>query len=165
MTPDFGILPKNRTLRQNRSISSSIPLLTQAQTQGLLKARGRQRTDSTHVLAAIRVLNRLERVGKTLRAALNSVAVVAPAWVQALAPNEWYDRYSRRVENYHLPKTDTARQALATVIGADGQTLLTAIDAAVDQPWLRQVPARPDPPTGLGLSNTPMSMAPFAGGR
>ena len=93
------------------------------------------------MLAAIRVLNRLERVGETLRAALNSVAVVAPAWVQALAPNEWYDRYSRRVENYHLPKTDTARQALATVIGADGQTLLTAIDAAVDQPWLRQVPA------------------------
>jgi transposase len=116
-------------------------LLTQARTQGLLKARGRQRTDSTHVLAAIRVLNRLERVGETLRATLNSLAVVAPAWVQALAPPEWYDRYSSRVENYHLPKTDTARQALATVMGADGQTLLTAIDAAVDQPWLREVPA------------------------
>ena len=56
-------------------------LLTLARTQGLLKTRGRQRTDSTHVLAAIRVLNRLERVGETLRAALNSLAVVAPAWV------------------------------------------------------------------------------------
>jgi transposase len=67
-------------------------LLTLAQTQGLLKARGRQRTDSTHVLAAIRVLNRLERVGETLRAALNSLAVVAPAWVQALAPPQWYER-------------------------------------------------------------------------
>src|SRR5919109_1621520 len=32
-------------------------LLTLARTQGLLKARGRQRTDSTHVLAPIRVLN------------------------------------------------------------------------------------------------------------
>src|SRR5499433_3291060 len=41
-----------------------------------LKARGRQRTDSTHVLAAIRVLNRLECVGETLRHALNSPAVV-----------------------------------------------------------------------------------------
>ena len=46
-----------------------------------------------------------------------------------------------RVENYHLPKTDTARQALATVIGADGQTVLTAIDAASEQPWLRELPA------------------------
>jgi transposase len=55
-------------------------LLTLAQAQGLLNVRGRQRTDSTHVLAAIRVLNRLERVGETLRAALNTLAVVAPAW-------------------------------------------------------------------------------------
>jgi transposase len=116
-------------------------LLTLAQTQGLLKARGRQRTDSTHVHAAIRVLNRLERVGETLRAALNSLAVVAPAWVQALAPLECYDRYESRVENYHLPKTDAARKALAAVIGGDGQTLLHAIEAAVDQPWLREVPA------------------------
>ena len=116
-------------------------LLTQARTQGLLKTRGRQRTDSTHVLAAIRVLNRLERVGETLRAALNSLAVVAPTWIEALAPSAWYDRYSHRVENYHLPKTDTARQALATVIGADGQTVLTAIDAASEQPWLRELPA------------------------
>jgi transposase len=116
-------------------------LLTLARTQGLLNTRGRQRTDSTHVLAAIRVLNRLERVGETLRAALNSLAIVAPAWLQTLAPLEWYDRYSSRVENYHLPKTDEARKALAAVIGADGQTLLHAIEAAVDQPWLQEVPA------------------------
>jgi transposase len=116
-------------------------LLTQARAQGLLKTRGRHRTDSTHVLAAIRVLNRLERVGETLRAGLNSLAVVAPAWIQARAPSEWYDRYSHRVENYHLPKTDTARQALATLIGADGHTLLTAIDAASEQPWLQELPA------------------------
>jgi transposase len=115
-------------------------LLTLARAQGLLKTRGRQRTDSTHVLASIRVLNRLERVGESLRAALNTLAVVAPDWLQALAPLAWYDRYSSRVENYHLPKTDEARNALAAVIGADGQTLLHAIDAAVDQPWLREVP-------------------------
>jgi transposase len=116
-------------------------LLTLARTQGLLKTRGRQRTDSTHVLAAIRVLNRLERVGETLRAALTSLAVVAPAWVQALAPPEWYERYAHRVENYQMPKTDAARKALATVIGADGQMLLHAIDAAIEQPLLGEVPA------------------------
>lgn len=116
-------------------------LLTLARTQGLLKTRGRQRTDSTHVLAAIRVLNRLERVGETLRAALNSLAVVAPAWVQALAPPEWYERYAHRVENYQMPKTDAARKALAAVIGADGQGLLQAIDAASEQPWLQEIPA------------------------
>ena len=66
---------------------------------GWLKARGRQRTDSTHVLAAVRMLNRLERVGETMRAALNELAVVAPAWLQARVPVEWYERYARRVEN------------------------------------------------------------------
>jgi transposase len=53
-------------------------LLEQLQGLDLLKAGGRQRTDSTHVLAAVRDLNRLERVSETLRAALNRVAVVAP---------------------------------------------------------------------------------------
>jgi transposase len=40
-------------------------LLDACRARGLLKARGRQRTDATHVLAAIRVLNRLELVGET----------------------------------------------------------------------------------------------------
>src|SRR5512142_3509826 len=116
-------------------------LLDRCRELGLIKERGRQRTDSTHVLAAVRGLNRLERVGETLRAALNDLAVVAPDWLQALAPPEWYQRYGRRVENYHLPKTDPARQELAQLIAADGETLLAAIDAATDQPWLAQIPA------------------------
>jgi transposase len=110
--------------------------------RGLVKARGRQRTDSTHVLAAVRALNRLERIGETLRAALNETAVMAPAWLQTLAPAAWYERYGRRVENYRLPKTDAEREELAAIIGADGQTLLQAIDSrAGEQPWLAQIPA------------------------
>jgi transposase len=116
-------------------------LLDRLRDLGLVKPRGRQRTDSTHVLAAVRGLNRLERVGETLRAALNEVAVMAPAWLQALAPAEWYERYGSRVENYRLPKTDTARQDLAAAIGTDGSTLLRAIDQATNQPWLAQIPA------------------------
>ena len=46
-------------------------LLAAAREDGLLKGR----TDSTHVLAAVRDLNRLELVGGTLRAALNAIAV------------------------------------------------------------------------------------------
>src|ERR1700740_810695 len=74
-------------------------LLQRLRDRGLVKAKGRQRTDSTHVLAAVRGLNRLERVGETARAALNELAVVAPDWLQALAPSVWYERYSRRMEN------------------------------------------------------------------
>src|SRR3954464_634564 len=116
-------------------------LLERCRELGLIRERGRQRTDSTHVLAAVRVLNRLERVGETLRAALNELAVIAPEWLRALAPAEWYERYAKRVENYHLPRTDAAREELARVVAADGERLLAAVDAASDQPELAQLPA------------------------
>ena len=116
-------------------------LLQRLRDQGLVKTKGRQRTDSTHILAGIRGLNRLERVGETMRAALNELAVVAPDWLQVLAPSVWYERYSCRVENYRLPKSEAARLELATAIGIDGRQLLAMVDAAVEQPWLAQLPA------------------------
>src|ERR1700712_2699956 len=88
-------------------------LLERLKSEGLVKVRGRQRTDSTHALAAVRTLNGLERVGETLRATLNELATVAPDWLQVVAPPAWYERYSRPVENYRLPKTEAARQAWA----------------------------------------------------
>jgi len=60
--------------------------------QGWLKARGRQRTDSTHILAKVRALNRVELVGETLRATLNVLAIVAPDWLRAHALPDWVDR-------------------------------------------------------------------------
>jgi transposase len=116
-------------------------LLRRAEAVGLLRPRGRQRTDSTHVLAAVRVLNRLERVGETLRAALNSLAVVAPDWLRSMAPPEWYERYADRVEHYNLPKSEAGRREYAARIAADGERLIEAIDQAGEQPWLKYVPA------------------------
>ncbi len=78
--------------------------------RGLVKARGKQRTDSTHVLAAIRTLNRLEFVGETLRAALHALAQAAPAWLAQHAWPEWAERYGARVEQYRLPRSLAARQ-------------------------------------------------------
>jgi transposase len=116
-------------------------LLAVLQDQRLLQARGRQRTDSTHVLAAVRVLNRLVLVGETLRHALNSLAVAAPDWLPAQVAPEWFDRYGLRVEEGRLPAAAAARQALAEAIGADGRHLLTAVRAADAPAWLREVPA------------------------
>ena len=101
--------------------------------KGLIKARGKQRTDSTHVLAAIRVMNRLELVAETLRAALNDLAEIAPDWLGALAPAEWYGRYGRRVEESRLPRSEAARTEFAETVGRDGFALLDAL-AAPDAP-------------------------------
>ena len=108
---------------------------------GFLKRRGRQRTDSTHVLAAVQSLCRLELVGETLRATLNSLAVVAPTWLQAIAPPDWYDRSSDRCENDRLPDGDAARQTLAMTIAADGFTLLHALYHSPAPACLVSIPA------------------------
>lgn len=104
-------------------------LLEHAQSQGLLRRRGMQRTDSTHVLAAVRHLNRLQLVQETMRHVLDVLALVAPSWLQARVDSSWADRYGSSFTRGRLPKTETARQALAAAIGQDGFTLLAAIDA------------------------------------
>jgi len=116
-------------------------MLAQFKDRGWLKARGQQRTDSTHVLAATRTLNRLELVGETLRAALNALAAAAPAWLRLHVQPDWFDRYSVRVEEARLPKGLDARTAYAATIGADGMHILLAVYAADAPPWLRDIPA------------------------
>jgi Transposase DDE domain len=107
---------------------------------GWLKARGQHRTDSTHVLAAIRVMNRLELVAETLRAALNELATVAPAWLQAMAPLAWYERYGKRIEDTRLPQGKASRDAYAQIVGEDGFQLLDALDAPETLADLRELP-------------------------
>lgn len=97
------------------------------QTKNLLKVRGKQRTDSTHVLASIRVMNRLELVTETLRAALNELAVVSPVWLRSAVPPEWFARYGARVEDTRLPRGEAGRKEFAERVGADGFLLLKLI--------------------------------------
>jgi transposase len=117
----------------------------------LLKA-GRQRTDSTHVLARMRVLNRLELIGETLRAALDDLATIIPDALCRVAPSAWWTRYGRRIEEGNLPHSEPARAALAQTIGEDGFFLMTSLfndpdlDTLLDRPavealrrvWLQQ---------------------------
>jgi len=104
-------------------------LLRRCQACGLLKAHGQQRTDATHVWAAIRVLNRLELLGETLRATLNDLATVAPDWLRGIVPPPWYERYGKRIEDTRLPQVDAEREAYAQQVGEDGFALLDALEA------------------------------------
>ena len=108
---------------------------------GLVKARGQQRTDSTPVVAAVRLKHRLELVGETLRAALNDLAVQAPDWVRSVARADWYERYQRRCEQGRLPKGKAARDSYARTVGEDGFYLLDALAAPTTPPSLRELPS------------------------
>ncbi len=102
-------------------------LLDRFREKKLLKVRGHQRTDSTHVLASIRVMNRLELVTETMRAALNEVATLAPEWLTKAALPEWLTRYATRAEQSRMPRTDPARETYARQVGEDGFYLLNLL--------------------------------------
>jgi transposase len=140
---DFSVLSefRDRLLAGSAEELLLEKLLERCRALGLLKARGQQRTDSTHVLAAIRVLNRLELVAETLRAALNAVATVAPDWLHAITPLAWYERYSRRIEESRLPKATAEREAYARTVGEDGFLLLDVLETPAVPEGLRALPS------------------------
>lgn len=144
-------------------------LLQQLQERGLLKSRGKQRTDSTHILAAVRTINRLELVIETMRLALNRLAAHHPEWLWPRLDPAWRERYELRAENSRLPKEDSKRQALASQVGADGFRLLAAVFAETTPPevraepvvevlrrvWIQQYYGPGDPPRWRGEKDVP----------
>ena len=116
--------------------------LTLFKERGWLKARGKQGTDSTHVLAKIRAINRLICVGETLRHALNCLAVVAASrgCLSRVSRSGWIG-YGVRLEDSRPPSGEEERQAWAQAVGQDGSHLLSALFGSGAPTWLREVPA------------------------
>jgi transposase len=140
---DFSVLSefRGRLLTNQAERRLFDKMLSQFRERGWVKERGKQRTDSTHVLAAIRAVNRLECVGETMRHALNVLAEVAPDWLIEHMQPEWAKRYQSRFSDFRLPKEEKARKELAEQIGADGRDLLENIYTSTTHAWLQEIPA------------------------
>ncbi len=116
-------------------------LLDLLRERGLVRAGGRQRTDSTHVLGRIRDLNRLELAGETVRAGLEALAAAAPGWLAAVIDASWQRVYGQRVDEWRLPDSQAAREELALRYGQDGYYLLEQVHRPGTPGWLRDLPA------------------------
>ncbi|WP_406190407.1 transposase [Streptomyces sp. NBC_01017] len=102
-------------------------LLEHCREAGLVKAGGKQRTDSTHVISAVRDLNRTEPAGESVRAALEALAVAAPSWPAGVIDvAEFAGRYGPRVDGWTMPSSKTKRERLAQVFGQDALALCRA---------------------------------------
>lgn len=106
-----------------------------------MRAGGRARTDATHVVAAVRTLNRIELVVETLRAALTALAAAVPDWLAAHLSAEQAARYAPRADAYRMPAGEAKHAAVAVQVGRDGFALLQAIHDTQAPGWLRDVPA------------------------
>ncbi len=133
---DYSVLSqfRQRLIEQDAQDLVLEPLLAVCREHGWLKGGGKQRPDSTHVLAAVRTLSSLESVGEALRAALNGLAEIEPEWLLEHIEDDWFDRYVHRFELARFPKGQSQREQLQGQVGRDAQRLLLASE----QP---QVPA------------------------
>jgi transposase len=141
---DHSVLSEFRTRVVAHQLEEQVLglLLDKLRALGLVQAGGAQRTDSTHIVAAVRDLNRIELVGESVRAALNALSAACPEWVdQALVVADWSRRYAERIDTWRLPAAKTKQDELALNYARDGYTLLTALYAPATPAWLRELPA------------------------
>jgi transposase len=117
-------------------------LLARLAAEGLVKAGGKQRTDSTRVVAAVAALNRLELAGESVRAALEALAAAHPDWVaQRICVPDFARRYATPMTSWRPPQSQARRDELAVAYARDGYALLAAVYDRSAPGWLRELPA------------------------
>jgi transposase len=117
-------------------------LLARLAAEGLVQAGGKQRTDSTHVVAAVAALGRLELAGESVRAALEALAAADPGWLAGrVCVPDWTRRYGTPMTSWRPPASQARRKELAVAYARDGYALLEAVYAPSAPGWLRELPA------------------------
>ena len=119
---DFSVLSefRDRMADGDRADCLLAVMVARLVEAGLVKQRGRIRTDSTHVLASVRRLNRAELVAETLRLALDALALHADEWLSRLVTSGWVERYGRPVRYDRLPRGKEAVLEYVLQTGEDG---------------------------------------------
>jgi hypothetical protein len=141
---DHSVLPEFRAKVADAELEA-VPLdalLERLAADGLVKAGGKQRTDSTHVVAAVAALNRLELAGESVRAVLEAVTAAHPDWTaQVLHVSEWARRYGTPMTDWHPPVSKKKQDELAITYARDGYALLEAVYDKKSPAWLAELPA------------------------
>ena len=147
-------------------------LLKRLKELGLLKAGGKMRTDSTHVLGLVERLSQLELVTESLRLALQAVQQAAAEWVEVNLPVAFCEAYEQRQQEYGLSQREV--QLRLRKAGRDGFWLLGQLEqrgsaslqqlpevVVLRQVLTQQFPAGPDGPpaskrpSGEGIIESP----------
>jgi len=137
---NFSVLSefRDRVLKHGAEARLFESVLAQLRAMGLLKRRGRQRTDSLAILTKVRDLTRLERLVETVRLALRALLAADENWVRMTVPPTWEDMYGQPC--MHEKLTQAERDALAERVGPDGQWLLERLQAEGTPERLRDLP-------------------------
>jgi transposase len=141
---DFSVLSefRDRVAAHGLEEAALDALLAKLAEEGLVKAGGKQRTDSTHVIAAVRGLRTIDLAGESVRAALEALAAACPDWLAArLCTGDWARRYGARIDSWRLPSGNAERDRLLIQYASDGYALVAACYEDSAPAWAREIPA------------------------
>jgi transposase len=100
-------------------------LLEKIRSMGYLKKRKHQRSDSTHVLAKVCHLSRLENLSEGLRLALGAIEQSDSIYYQEKLPSSYRERWEVKLNDYRM--TDKEREESLNRIGHDIHWLLNIL--------------------------------------
>jgi transposase len=141
---DHSVLSEFRGRVAGRGLEEAAldALLAKLAADGLVGPGGKQRTDSTHVIAAVRALHAVELAGESVRAALEALAAACPDWLAArFCTPDWTARYGARIDSWRLPPGKADRGKLLIACARDGYALVAACYEDTAPGWARDLPA------------------------
>lgn len=95
---------------------------------GLVRRRGKQRTDSSHVLGLVAKLSRLEMVWETLRLSLEAIRQRDERWLERVVPEAFLQKYLVKRSDYTLTEQQIATELRQA--GADGTWWLQQLETS-----------------------------------
>lgn len=125
---DFSVLSefRDRLIAHEAEGRVFETLVTAFQELGLIKERGKQRTDSIAMLTKVRRLSRLELVVETLRLTVGALVKENQEWSEAMIPPSWEERYGERFVRQRYSEKEWKEYEVH--IGKDGHWLLNRLE-------------------------------------
>jgi len=103
-------------------------ILVRLKALGLIRDRGKMRTDSTHILGVLHRLSQLELITECVRVAVQAALVAAPRWCERELPQAFQEAYAQRQWEYGL--SDAQVKAKCATAAKDGFWFLHVVDSA-----------------------------------
>jgi transposase len=121
---DFSVLSefRDRLIEGKAEKRVFEKLVEEIRAMGLIKERGKQRSDSIAMLVKVRRLSRIEMVVETLRLAVVALVEVNREWCEEIIPPSWEDRYGERFVRQRYSEQEW--KEYEANIGNDGMWLL-----------------------------------------
>jgi transposase len=138
---DFSVLSefRDRLIAGGAETRVFEKLVEEIRGLGLIKERGKQRSDSIAMLVKVRRLSRIEMVVETLRLAVVALVDVNREWCEEIIPPSWEDKYGERFVRQRYSEQEW--QEYEVNIGNDGMWLLKRLTDGSAPAELQDLPA------------------------